>query len=331
MSKVDRNAPQRSTASESRYTLEEFNAEFPDDEACLAYLVVKLYPAGIHCPKCGKVTPHHRLTKRPAFSCQFCGRHEYPMSGTIFQDSATSLRLWFYAIYLMASTRCGISAKQIERELGVTYKCAWRMFNKIRSLLTQKRDPKMGGQGAGAVEMDEAYIGGIAKWRNRGLPVGGNRGGQRGDKTMVHGIVERGTNGKKGRVSVQIVKDGRTNDLLPIVVQKVLPKSTVYTDEWKSYDRLGEMGHRHERVHHSMHVYVSGDCHVNTIEGFWSLVKRGISGVYHGVSTKHLQSYLDEYVFRFNQRDAAGRGMFDAFLSRIEKTSPAPSASAAKP
>src|SRR5438477_4145785 len=137
MSKVNRNDPKRGTASESRYSIFEFDREFPDDAACLDYLVTRFYPDGIFCPKSAKVTNHYRVKARPAYSCQFCGHYEHPMVGTIFQDSATSLRLWFYAMFLMASTRCGISAKQLERELGVTYKTTWRMFNKIRALLGQ--------------------------------------------------------------------------------------------------------------------------------------------------------------------------------------------------
>src|SRR6266496_1992305 len=167
MSRVNRNDPKRGTASESRYSIFEFDKEFPDDAACLDYLVTRFYPEGIFCPKCAKVTKHHRVKARPAYSCQFCGHYEYPMVGTIFEGSATSLRLWFYAMYLMASTRCGISAKQLERELGVTYKTAWRMFKMIRSLMWQDDEPL-----DGSVEVDETYIGGKAKWRNRGLPTG---------------------------------------------------------------------------------------------------------------------------------------------------------------
>src|SRR5688572_4756430 len=144
MSRTDRNNPKRSKASESRYTLMEFDRDFPDDTACLEWLVGYLYPDGIYCPKCQKVTKHHRVKARTSYSCQFCGHHEHPMRGTIFEDSATSLKLWFYAIFLMSQTRCGISAKQLERELGVTYKTAWRMFNKIRSMLTQDEDPFSG-------------------------------------------------------------------------------------------------------------------------------------------------------------------------------------------
>src|SRR5437660_1565942 len=161
--KTDRNAPKRAPWSDATYSLMEFKREFPDDATCLDFLVAKFYPDGIRCPKCERVTKHHRLTNRPAYSCQFCGRHEYPLKGTIFEGSSTSLELWFYGMYLMASTRCGISAKQLERELGVTYKCAWRMFNRIRSLLQADDAAPF----SGTVELDETYVGGKAKNMHR--------------------------------------------------------------------------------------------------------------------------------------------------------------------
>ena len=317
MSKVNRNAPKRSRASEARFAIFEFDREFPDDAACLEYLVKLLYPFGIHCPKCEKVTKHHRVKKRPAYACQFCGHYEYPMAGTIFQDSATSLRLWFYAIHLMASTRCGISAKQLERELGVTYKTAWRMFNKIRSLVPQTDDAPFDGE----VEIDDAYIGGRDVWRHQNKKPGhtGRPGPDHPYKTPVMGIAQRGKNGKKGKIKVMVVKGVGEAGIMSHITTKVLPKSAVYTDEWHAYSDLEGQGYTHGRVHHTQKVYVSGSAHTNTVEGFWSLVKRGISGVYHGVSTQHLQSYLDEYAFRYNSRDATGRGMFDAFLGRIRK------------
>lgn len=316
MPPVNRNKPRKGSASESRYTIFEFDQDFPDDATCLEYLVAKLYPEGIYCPTCQKVTKHHRETKRPSYACQYCGHHEHPHKGTIFENSATSLRLWFYGIYLMASTRCGISAKQLERELGVTYKTAWRMFNKIRSMLTQDDNPF-----DGTIEVDEVYVGGKARWRStarsrrRGAPRGGTS-----DKTPVLGMVQRGLNGAKGKVSVQVV-DGQPSAmrLTPNIQKKVLPQSTVFTDEATIYKHLGEKGYQHSRVSHAQEIYVSGDVHTNTIEGFFSLLQRGIGGVYHSVSAKHLQSYLDEYAFRYNNRDAGGLGMFTAMVDRIEK------------
>ncbi len=298
----------------------EFMEQFPDDGACLEHLVGRLYPDGIYCPKCERVTKHHRETNRPSYACQYCGHHEHPLVGTIFENSATSLRLWFYAIYLMSSTRCGISAKQLERELGVTYKTAWRMFHKIRSLLDQG-DPLFDG----TVEADEAYVGGAAKWRNKGIPEHKGRGPV--DKTPVFGMAQRGKEGQSGQIVAKVVDDAGAKSILPHVRTKVLPESVVYTDEAAVYRyNLPDMGYEHDWVSHTNKVYVSGDVHTNTIDGFWTHLKRGVSGVYRGVSPKHLQSYLDEYVFRYNNREDE-RGMLTAFLDRIEKDSPDPSSS----
>jgi transposase len=318
MSKTDRNNPKRSRASESRYSIFEFEREFPNDAACLDWLVGHRYPEGIYCPTCKKVTKHHRESKRPSYACQFCGHREHPMVGTIFENSATSLRLWFYAIYLMASTRCGISAKQLERELGVTYKTAWRMFHQIRTLFEQDGDPL-----SGEVEMDETYVGGkprgreIAAMSRRGLgPMQAGQAAARAKKATVFGMVERG-----GKVAAHVVPPNFQEEAFRHVETRVLPETTVYTDEAPAYKPLTAKGYHHRRIQHAARVYVEGDVHTNTIEGFWSLVKNGLRGVYHSVSAKHLQGYLDEYAFRYNHREAGGRGMFTAMLNRIPEAS----------
>lgn len=288
----------------------EFEREYPDDAACLEVLVKKLYPNGIFCPTCKKITKHHRETNRPSYACQNCGHHEHPMRGTIFEDSATSLKLWFYAIYLMSSTRCGISAKQIEREIGVTYKCAWRMFNKIRSMLDESDGPKLSGK----VETDESFFGGKETNKHKRKKLPGNVRGTVG-KTTVWGAVER-----QGRVVARVVPDTSARSLLSQVRARIMPQTTIFTDEAFVYRTLPRLGYHHERVYHSAQIYVDGDAHTNTIEGFWSLTKNGIRGVYHNVSTKHLQSYLNEYAFRFNRRKSLGRrNMFDAFVNQIKK------------
>jgi transposase-like protein len=310
--KTDRNDPRNARSSDATTTVFDFERRFPDDAACLEELVRMLYPDGIKCPNCKKVTKHHRLKNRPAYSCQFCGHLEYPMKGTIFEGSSTSLKLWFYGMYLMASTRCGISAKQLEREVGVSYPTALRMFRQIRSLLDQG-DVLLGG----TVEMDESYFGGKDKWKHeRKRPHKGTGGVT---KTTVVGMVERGASGTKGKVVAKVADGTGIRDLIPHAKQHVLPATTVYTDEWRAYRHLGGLGYDHSRINHSQGVYVSGDVHTNTIEGFWATVKRGIGGTYHSVSTKHLQSYLDEYAFRYNNRGTPD-GMFNAFLGRIEKT-----------
>ena len=272
-----------------RFTVHQFNEMFPDEETCLDAVRDMLYPEGIACRSCQEVTAHYRLKGRKAYSCQDCGTQVYPLAGTIFAKSSTPLRSWFYAMYLMASTRTGISAKQLERELGVTYKTAWRMFKQIRSILNE--DVDLGGL---LVEVDETYIGGKAKNMHKAKR---ERLGGRGTagKQPVFGMVER-----KGKVITKVVPDVSRDSLLPNIREKVLPSSVVYSDEHSSYDPLKAMGYQHRRIHHGAKVYVVGDVHTNTIEGFWSLVKRGISGVNHAVSAKYLQGYFDSYGFRWN-------------------------------
>jgi transposase len=248
-----------------RFTIDHFNQQFPDDETCLEWLKDYLYPDGIFCPTCERVTKHHRVASRPSYSCQHCGHHVHPTADTIYHKSSTPLHKWFYAVYLMAQTRCGISAKQLERELGVTYKTAWRMFKQIRSMLQE--DESLSGQ----VEVDETYMGG--KRRRVGH-------GYKKNKTVVVGAVER-----KGRDTAKVVPNNKSASLIPFVKAKVLPSSTVYTDELRSYNPLENHGYVHNRIHHAAQVYVDGDIHTNSIEGFWSLVKRGIGGVYHAVGS----------------------------------------------
>lgn len=292
------------------YTLKQFQIQFPDDATCLEWLKNYLYPDGIYCEKCEAVTKHHRVVSRPSYSCDRCGHHVHPTADTIFHKSPTPLTTWFYATYLMAQTRCGISAKQIQRETGVTYKTAWRMFKQIRSML-QDNEP-IGGKGRG-VEADEMYYGGYRK-SGGGRQLRGDRGEQL--KTPVIGMVER-----RGRVIARTIPNAQGASLIPKIKEYVMPKSTIFTDELASYDgvaHIKERGYLHRRINHSARVYVMGDVHTNTIEGFWSLVKRGISGVYHSVGHHYLQTYLNEYSFRYNRRFDM-QPMFISFLEQIEK------------
>jgi transposase-like protein len=291
-----------------RYTVTDFNMEFPNDDACLEYIKERRFPAGItHCEKCDKDRKHHRVSGRTAYACDHCGNHIYPLAGTIFEKSTTSLRLWFYAMYLMGSTRCGISAKQIQRETGVTYKTAWRMFRQIRSLLGD--DLKLEGS---SVEMDESYFGAKRKRGNkRGRPSPNDS-----TKTCVVGVVEREG---RGRVYATVASDATKKTLHGIALERIMPESTIFTDEYYSYNGLDQQGYTHRRINHSAGVYVMADgTHTNTIEGFWSLVKRGIGGVYHQVSRKYLQTYLDEYSFRYNRR-TMGNLIFRSILERVSE------------
>lgn len=286
-----------------RYTLQDFHKQFPNEDACLEWLKNHLYPNGVFCRNCQAITKHHKVTGRRSYACQDCGRQMFPTANTIYHKSTTPLTLWFYATYLMSATRCGIAAKQLERELGVTYKCAWRMFYLIRTLLNEDDlPPKL----SGTIEVDETYVG--------GRRVGGGAGRPRaGKKTIVAGALQR-----QGRVVAKVVEDVKIKTLIPFVKENVQTGSTVHTDEHSSYFYLRHYDYTHKSVPHYRKVWVIGDSHTNSIEGFWSLMKNGIRGVYKHVSPKYLQHYVDEYSFRYNRRQST-EPMFLSFLSQIRK------------
>jgi transposase len=283
-----------------KYTVKNFRKQFPDDDTCLEWLKQYLYPNGIHCPKCQRVTKHHKVASRRSYSCDNCGHHVHPTAGTIYHKSSTPLTDWFYAIFLMASTRCGISAKQLERELGVTYKTAWRMFHQIRSMLDDSKNP-LGGR----VEVDETIVGGRATMARKNE-----------NKTIVAGAVERG-----GRVIAKVVPNQTAETLIPFVRLNVQKNSMIYSDELGSYNSLLSHGYGHRTITHSLGAYVVNDCHTNTIEGFWSLFKGGIRGAYKGrVTKRYLQNYINEFTFRYNRRNEI-RPMFLSFLMQTQKVS----------
>lgn len=267
------------------YTIKDFDKQFPTEDSCLEFLKNKRWPKGIYCDGCQKVTTHYRIKDRKAYCCEFCGHTVSPTAGTIFHKSDTPLRSWFHAIFLMASTKTGISAKQLERELGVTYKTAWRIFKHVRILMAETVDHLNG-----MVEVDETYIGGRKS---------GKRGRGASNKTIAMGMVER-----NGKAIVNIVPDVKSCTLLPMIEQHVTKKNktVVFTDELRSYSHVEKLGYAHEIVQHSAKEYVSGIAHVNTVESLWSTIKRGIDGVNHSVSPLYLQSYLDSYVYRYNHR-----------------------------
>lgn len=284
------------------YTIKDFEKQFPNDDACLDFLKQARWPNGIYCEKCQKFTPHYRITKRKVYSCEFCGTHISPTAGTIFHKSETPLRSWFHAIFLMASTKTGISAKQLQRELGVTYKTAWRMFGQIRKLMAEDVNPFVG-----QVEVDETYIGGKKE---------GKRGHGASGKSIVMGIVER-----KGKAIAKVVSNVKARTLLPMIAERVVKedKTVVFTDELPSYGQISELGYAHKIVQHAAKQYVYGIAHVNTVESLWSTIKRGIDGVNHSVSPLYLQSYLDSYVFRYNHRKDE-TPLFVSLLRRVCST-----------
>jgi transposase len=287
----------------NRFTIKDFNTQFPTDDACLEWLRQRRYPELIDCPTCQTSRKFYRVTGRKTYQCGTCNFNLSPTAGTILDHSPTPMRQWFYAIFLMSQTRTGISAKQLQRELGVTYKTAWRMFKLIRTLMEEGTDPLFGD-----VEADETYIGGKRP---------GKRGRGAAGKTIVAGLVERG-----GKAVVQVVPDVKASTLIPIIQANVPlgQGATIHTDEMSSYNRLTSLGYAHNTVQHSAKEYVRGAAHTQTIDGLWSNVKRGIDGVNHAVSPHHLQGYLDSYTFRYNHRDDE-TPMFQSLLGRVSSES----------
>jgi transposase len=314
MPPVDRDNPVRADYSESTYSLMEFMREFPDDAACLEWLWRNRYAEdGSHafCPKCDRERKFHKVRERPAWDCDSCGHHLHPLAGTIFHKSSTSLQLWFFAIHLMTSTRCGVSAKQLERELGVTYKTAWRIFTLIRNKLMAPDNDMLSGD----VEMDETSVDGRPR-QKYSVSTHGPEARSKAQKlrersrATVFAAVERG-----GRVKATVLPSRRGRGLHDKAVEWIEPTAIVYTDEWPAYNQLHRDFAGHSRVRHSTGEYVVGNAHTNTIEGFFGHLKPSIRGTYRKVSHKWLQGYLNEFTFRYNERHS-GTAMFRTLLAR---------------
>lgn len=284
-----------------KFTIQHFRKRFPTDDACLEELMRLRYGETSDCPDCHKAIKFHRVRGRRCYECQWCGYQVYPTQGTPFEKTTTPLSSWFYVIYLMTATRSGVSAKEVERQLGVTYKCAWRMCHQIRLLMGMNGGMKLSGH----VEADETYIGGKTK--------GGKRGRGAENKTVVFGMLERG-----GDVKSKVVPNAGSIALHGHIVENIEPKSTISTDEWVAYKKLNQMGFNHGTVNHGAKEWVRGEHHTNSIEGFWSRLKLSIRGTHVHVSRKHLQKYVDEFAFRYNNR-AEPALMFDAALSSMKR------------
>jgi len=278
-------------------TIREFFQKFPDDETCLNHIFDVRFGQGHVCPKCEKASKWHRIKAERAYSCQWCGHHLHPTVGTPFKSSRTPLQLWFYAIYLFTTTRHGVSAKELQRQLGVTYKTAWRMGHQIREHMDNvDGDEPLSGD----VEADEAYVGGKSQ---------GKRGRGASGKTVVFGMVER-----DGDLMVEVVPNAKTKTIQPIIEANVEQGSTMHTDEWWAYKGLYSKGYGHKTVEHGAGEYANGDCHVNTIEGYWSFLKNGIRSTHIHVSGKHLEKYAKEFEYRFNSRENPSQ-MFPELIS----------------
>ncbi len=266
-----------------KFTVKHFNERFPDDDTCLDYMFQQAYGTMPACPKCGIAEPsYYRVKSRKCYECKDCGNQIHPLAHTIFHKSSSSLKDWFYVIYLFSVSKNGVAAKEIVRHLGVTYKTAWRMAKHVRALMLGSSAPL-----SGIVETVETYIGGRERGRNVTVQ----------NKAIVFGMVERG-----GNVKAEHVRSARARVLLPRLQTGIAPGTTVYSDQARVYRTVHRIGYYHDSVNHSIGEYGRGAVHTNTIEGFWSQLKRSVDGTYHCVSRKYLQLYLNEFVYRYNHR-----------------------------
>ncbi|MFD0987996.1 IS1595 family transposase [Methyloligella solikamskensis] len=288
------------------FSVRDFFKRFPDDDACLEHVMAVRYGLRHECGKCGGDATFHRITGRPAYACAHCGHHIHPLAGTIFQDTRTPLQSWFYAIFLFVTTRHGVSGKELQRTLGVTYKTAWRIGQQIRKLMEKAEGFAML---QGHVEADEAYVGGKRS--------GGKRGRGAPGKTVVFGMAER-----DGRIVAVPVENVRKDTLRRHVLKNVEEGSTVSTDELMSYGLLEGDGYKHGVVKHGAKEFAYYDYrhgawhHTNTIESFWRLFKISVRSTHIHVSSKYMQRYLNEFAFRSNHREMQN-AMFDLLIARV--------------
>jgi transposase-like protein len=270
-------------------TIRQFQERFPTEESCLDHLFQVRYGTGFDCPGCDRPAKFSRVKSRRSYQCNWCAFQVYPTAGTPFDRTRTPLRDWFYVMFQFVTTRNGVAAKRVERDLGVTYKTAWRMCHEIRKYMASlDSDDPLGGPGS-IVEIDETLIGGS---------VSGMGKGYKGNKTCVVGMLER-----EGELVTRVVGSRTKEAMRCLIHSQVLPGTTVHTDEFGGYKDLDQCGFQHVKVDHKAGHYADASgAGVNAIEGFWALLKRGINGTHIHVSSKHLPKYLGEFEYRWNMR-----------------------------
>lgn len=273
-------------------TLRQFMDQFPTEDSCLEHLMREQHGDRHDCAKCGKEAHYYRVSTRKVYSCEHCGNQIAPMAGTPFERTRTPLRDWFFVMFLFTTSRHGVAAKEVERQIGVTYKTAWRMCHEIRKYMAELDGNDPIGGGGDIVEIDETLIGGS---------VSGKGSGYKANKTCVVGMYERG-----GELVLRTAISRNKAAMRALIQEHVLPGTHITTDEFGGYKDLADCGFTHSRVNHKRgqyHCRTTG-AGVNAMEGFWAQLKRGINGTHIHVSGKHLWKYLGEFEYRHNMRHA---------------------------
>lgn len=291
----------------TKYTKKQFDLIFIDDDTCLNYLFQIKYQNIRQCSNCNKDFRFHKIINKKHYSCQWCGHSISPTANTIFHKSRTSLKDWFYAIYLFSVSKNGVSGKELQRQLGVTYKTAWRIAHHIRKLCITDNELLKD-----VVEIDETYVGGKEVNKHKFKKTPNNQGRSLKTKSAVLGAVER-----QGNIIANVVNHTQSSVVKPFVRDNICITAEIKTDEYKAYNLLKALGYKHEKVDHGKGEYVKGDTHTNNLEGFWSQLKRSINGTYHFVSPKYLQTYVNEFAFRYNHRSSEIH-LFDLLLANIK-------------
>lgn len=288
---------------------------FKDDETCIEHYEQIRWGTEPACPHCG-CTIVGRTQRGFRCSTKGCGKKFTVKTGTIFEQSNIPFRIWFAAIWLCTEHKKGISSVQLAIDLGIAQKTAWFVLHRIREMLREKA-PQMLGEKE-ATEIDATYIGGkegnkhFLKKRSKDHNLITNEKKLYKPKKAILGIIER-----DGKVALRYVT-GETSANMEEFVKTHVPKNaTIYSDEAAAYNHLKKT-YNHDNVKHSLNIYVEGQVHTNTIENFWSVLKRGLYGVYHQVSDKHISRYLDEYAARFNNRSLTSSERFNQFLEGSE-------------
>lgn len=278
-------------------------AHFQNEEAAFEYVETRLWPNGPVCPKCGATAEHvgalkGETTRLGLRKCYACDAHFTVRIGTIFEGSHLPLHLWLQVIHLMCASKKGVSTRQIQRMLQCSMKTAWHLTHRIRAAMEDGGLEPLGGSGK-VLEADTTYVGGKEANKHIGKRDARNIGGR--GKQIVHAIVER-----NGRVRAHHIPRVNGATLRPILDQHADRASALMTDTAGGYLHVGRTFARHEMVDHGKEEYVRGDAYTNTVEGYFSVLKRGLTGVYHNVSEAHLHRYLAEFSFRYSNREKLG-------------------------